>query len=64
MFKTTKISVDQGKIVNIYTVYEIDKYINISSYSTLENCFFGAVKLSKDVDIDLCKFFDMVLDLI
>ena len=33
------------------------RYVNISSYSTLENCFFGAVKLTKHVDIDPNKYF-------
>ena len=42
--KEEKNSFDHGKIVNIYTVYEIDRYVNISRYSTLENCLFGAVK--------------------
>ena len=28
------------------------KNINISNYPTLENCLFGAVKLTKNVDID------------
>ena len=45
--KQEKISFDHGKIVNIYIVYEIDRYVNISSYSMLENCLFGAVKLKK-----------------
>ena len=39
-------------IVNIYVVYEISKNYNISSYLTLENCLFGAVSLTKHVDID------------
>ena len=34
----------------------MDKYVDISSYSTLENCLFGAVKLTKHVDIDLYKY--------
>ena len=54
--KQEKISFDHTKIVNIYIVYEIDRYVNISSYSTLENCLFGAVKLTKHVDIDLYKY--------
>ena len=41
-----------GGIVNIYTVYEISKNINISDYRTLENCLFEAVKLTKNADID------------
>ena len=35
---------------------EIEKSVNISSYPTLENCLFGAVKLTKHVDIDLYKY--------
>ena len=54
--KQEKITFDHRKIVNIYIVYEIDRYVNISSYSTLENCFFGAVKLTKHVDFDLYKY--------
>ena len=44
--KQEKISFDHGKIVNIYIVYEIDRYVTISSYSTLEKCLFAAVKLT------------------
>ena len=54
--KQEKSSVDHGKIVNIYIVYEIDDYRNIRSYPTLGNCFFGAVKLTKHVDVDLYKY--------
>ena len=54
--KREKTSFYHGKIGNIYIVYEIGRYINISSYSTLENCFFGAVKLTKHVDTDLYKY--------
>ena len=50
--KQEKISFDHRKIVNIYIVYEINKNVNISSYPTLENCLFGAVKLTKHADID------------
>ena len=39
-------------------VYEISKVYNISSYPTLEeNCFFGAVSLTKHVDIDQYEYF-------
>ena len=51
--KQEKNSFDHEKIVNYYIVYKIDRYVNISSYSTLEDSFFGAVKLTKYVDIDL-----------
>ena len=41
-----------GEIVNIYIVYEKGKNINISNYPTLENCVFGAVKLTENADFD------------
>ena len=53
--KQGKISFNHGKVVNIYTVYEIDRSGKISSYPTLENSLLGAVKLTKHVDIDLYK---------
>ena len=53
--KQDKITFDHGKIVNIYIVSEIGRSVNISSYSALENCLFGAVKLTKLVDVYLYK---------
>ena len=50
--KQEKITYNQRKRVNIYIVYEVKKSVNISSYRTLENCLFGAVKLKKHVDVD------------
>ena len=46
---------NHGKIVNSYIVYEISKNYDITSYTTLENCLFGAVSLTKNVDIDKYK---------
>ena len=54
--KQEKNSFDHGKIVNVYIVYEIDRYRNVSSSSTLENFLFGAVKLTKHVDMDLYEY--------
>ena len=42
--------------MNIYIVYEINKNFNISDYPTLKNCFFGAVSLTKNADIDKYKY--------
>ena len=42
--------------MNIYIVYELSKSININDYLTLGNCLFGAVTLTKNVDIDECKY--------
>ena len=49
-----KINLDTlGKIVNIYIVYEINKKNSTtSSNPTLENCLFGAVTLTKNINID------------
>ena len=50
-----KATYNYGTIVNIYIVYEKSKNFNISSYPTLENFLFGAVSLTKHVDIDQYK---------
>ena len=50
--KQDRASVLHERMVNVYIVYEISKNINISDYPTLENCLFGAVKLTKNADID------------
>ena len=47
-----KATYNAGTLVNIYIVYEISNNYNISSYPTLENCLFGAVSLTKHIDID------------
>ena len=54
--KQDKATYNHGTIVNVYIVYEISKNYNITSYLTLENCLFGAVSLTKHVDIDQCKY--------
>ena len=54
--KHDKATYIHGTIANIYIVYEINKNYNISSYATLENCLFGAVSLTKHVDIDQHKY--------
>ena len=54
--KQDKVTYNHGTIVNIYIVYEISKNYNISSYPTLENCLFGAVSLTKNIDIDQYKY--------
>ena len=54
--KQERLTFNHGKIVNIYIVYEIERSVNISSYPTLENCLFGAVKLTKHVDVEFYKY--------
>ena len=54
--KEDKVAHNQRKIVNIYIVYEISKKDSISNYPTLENCLFGAVRLTKNPDINKYKY--------
>ena len=54
--KQERITFNHGKTVNIYIVCEKEKSVNISSHPTLENCLFGAVELTKHIDIDLYKY--------
>ena len=54
--KQEKNTFNQIKTVKIYIVYEIERSVNISSHSTLENCLFGSVKLTKHLDVDLYKY--------
>ena len=54
--KQENISCNHGKVVKIYIVFDI------SSYTTLENCLFGAVKLTRHVDMISINIMDMVLD--
>ena len=55
-FKQDKVTFNNGKLVNIYIVFEISKSINISDYPTIEDCLFGAVSLAKNADIDKYKY--------
>ena len=52
MFKTTKISFTYGTIVNIYIGYELGASGSNDNDTTLKNCLFGAVTLTKNADID------------
>ena len=60
--KQDKITYNHGKIKKNVTLFtfqfyiEINKKCNISSYPTLENCLFGAVSLTKNIDIDKYKY--------
>ena len=43
--------------MNINILYEIINFHNINSYPTLENSLSGAVKLTKNADIDKYRYF-------
>ena len=52
----SSVTFNQGKVVNIYIVYEISRSTDISEYPTLENCLFGLVSLTKNADINKYKY--------
>ena len=54
--KQEKITFNHRKMLNIYIVYKIGKSVNISSYATLENFLFAAVKLMKYANVYLYKY--------
>ena len=62
--KQDKITFCNGKVVNIYIVYEINKNLSISSYPELENFLFGAVKSTRHPDINQYKYsgYDIGID--
>ena len=49
-----KVTYNHGPLVNIYIVYRLTPATKDSSV-TLENCLFGAVKLTKNTNIDKYK---------
>ena len=53
--KQDKITFNHGKTVNIYIVYDLKSNLN-NFDPTLENCLFGAVKLTKNSDVDQYKY--------
>ena len=59
-----QLSYTHGKVVNIYLAYELGASSSHDNDSTLKKCFFGAVSLTKNVDIDKYGILVMELDLI
>ena len=53
--KEDKSTINHGKIVNIYIVYELDKKYG-KTHPKLVNCLFGAVSIAKNADIDKKKY--------
>ena len=54
--KQDKIICNHGTIVNIYIVHELSSNFNYNENITWENCLFGAIKLTKNVDINKYKY--------
>ena len=53
--KQDKTIYTHGTVVNVYIVYELSSNLNNFDFA-LENCLFGAVKLTKITDIDKYKY--------
>ena len=62
--KQDNVTFTHGKVVNIFSIYEISKSINISDYLTIEKCLFGAISLLKMLILISTNILDMGLDLI
>ena len=56
--KQSKISCTGGKVLNIYMVYELGGSRSRNNDPTLKNCWFGAVTLTKNADIDKYGYSD------
>ena len=54
--KQPNISYSHEKVVNIYIVYELGASTSHNNDPTLKNCLFGAGTLTKNADIDECKY--------
>ena len=50
--QSNTLTYDKGHIVNVYIVYELGAFSSNINDPTIKNCLFGAVTLTKDVDID------------
>ena len=56
LLKLNKVTYNHGPIVNIYIVYKLIPTTK-GSIVTIQNCLFGAIKLTKNADIDKIQIF-------
>ena len=61
LLKQDKITYNHGPILKIYIVYRLSP--TITSDITLENCLFGAVKITKILKINTYSVYGIVFDL-
>ena len=54
--KQSKISNSHGNVVNIYIAYELGASSSYFDDTTIKNCLFGAVTLTKNADIDNYRY--------
>ena len=53
--KQNKITYSHGSAVNIYIVYKLKPHVNANTDFTINDCLFGAMKLTKTSDLDKHK---------
>ena len=56
MLKTVNLTYDYGSKVNVFIIYELGASSYNDSNPTLKNCLFGAVTLTKNVDIEKYRY--------
>ena len=54
--RQNKVTYNHGKIVNIYTAFEISSTLTSQSSFTLKNSLFGAIKITKNADTSKYKY--------
>ena len=54
--QSTTLAYDKGKIVNVYIVYELGASSSNVNDPTKRNCLFGAITLTKNADINKCRY--------
>ena len=47
---------EYDKIINIFIVYDLQSNLNYNPEFTLENCLFGAIKVTKNADVNKFKY--------
>ena len=63
LWRQNQVRYNHGPVVNISVVYETTPDAKTSNV-ILENCLFGAIKITKNSDVDKYKYSAYVLDLI
>ena len=54
--KQPKSTFTHKKVIDIYSVYELDASSSYDNYPTIKKCLFGAVSLTKNADIEKYKY--------
>ena len=51
------------QVINLYTSYILNPWLReLKTHFTLRNCLFGPVKLTKNADLDKCKYSAYIIE--